>query len=72
MCGSLTFDVRSAGFRAKASYDYEATQSDGMSLVAGNEYTIVDRSDSDWWKTEKDGLVYMVPASYLEVVNDAA
>lgn len=31
--------------------------------------SILDRSEQDWWKTEKDGVVLSVPASYLEVVD---
>lgn len=35
----------------------------------GDELAIVDRSESDWWKAEQNGVVFMVPAAYLEVVD---
>jgi hypothetical protein len=30
---------------------------------------IVDQEDGDWWKTEKAGMVFLVPASYFEVIG---
>jgi len=29
--------------------------------------SVVDRSDSDWYKAEKDGVIFIVPAAYLEI-----
>jgi hypothetical protein len=31
--------------------------------------SIIDRTESDWWKAEKDGVVFIVPAAYLEIIE---
>jgi hypothetical protein len=40
-----------------------------MSFKEGDELTIVDKSDVDWWKAEQGGVIFIVPAAYLEVVE---
>lgn len=55
--------------RAQAIYAWEASNADELSLAEGDILTVIDRSDSDWWKVEKDGLVRVVPASYMEPVD---
>ncbi|KAI6037806.1 hypothetical protein EDC04DRAFT_2868580 [Pisolithus marmoratus] len=42
---------------------------DELSFTEGDVLTIVDRMESDWWKAERDGLVYLVPAAYVEVAE---
>lgn len=34
--------------------------------------SIVDREDENWWKTEKAGVIFIVPASYLEISGESA
>jgi actin cytoskeleton-regulatory complex protein PAN1 len=58
-----------AGIHARATYPYETPNSDELSFAEGDVLSILDRSEQDWWKTEKDGVVLSVPASYLEVVD---
>jgi hypothetical protein len=56
---------------AKALYDYAGNNPDELPFVANDVLTIIDKtSEADWWKTEKDGVVFIVPAAYLEVVED--
>ena len=55
--------------KAKALYSYEGTNADELPFAEGDELTIVDRSDADWWKAEQSGVVFIVPAAYLEVVE---
>ena len=55
--------------KAKALYSYDATNSDELSFSEGDELSIVDRGDSDWWKAERGGVVFIVPAAYLETVD---
>ncbi|KIK78082.1 hypothetical protein PAXRUDRAFT_17082 [Paxillus rubicundulus Ve08.2h10] len=55
---------------ATARYAYESTNSDELPFAEGDILTIVDRSEMDWWKAERDGLVFIVPAAYLEVTED--
>jgi hypothetical protein len=54
---------------ATALYAYESTNADELTFAEGDVLTIVDRSETDWWKAERDGLVFIVPAAYLEVTE---
>lgn len=53
----------------KALYDYSATTGEELSFSEGDNLAVVDQSDPDWWKVEKDGAILLVPASYVEVVG---
>ncbi|KAF7359085.1 Actin cytoskeleton-regulatory complex protein [Mycena sanguinolenta] len=54
---------------AKAVYDYTASNSDELSFSSGETLSIVDMSEEEWWKAERDGAVFIVPAGYLEVAE---
>lgn len=54
-------------FQAKALYTYNATNQEEMSFSEGDTLDIIDKSEADWWKTEKEGSILIVPASYLEL-----
>ncbi|WRT65306.1 uncharacterized protein IL334_002249 [Kwoniella shivajii] len=53
--------------RAKALFDYPGGEEDQLPFMEGDIIAIVDNSDQDWWKTEKAGVIFLVPASYLEI-----
>ncbi|EKM83232.1 hypothetical protein AGABI1DRAFT_118549 [Agaricus bisporus var. burnettii JB137-S8] len=54
--------------KAKATYEYVASNADEMSFGEGEVVDVVEREEDEaWWKAEKGGVVYIVPASYLEV-----
>jgi uncharacterized protein YaiE (UPF0345 family) len=55
--------------QAKASFTYDGQSEDELPFVEGDILTIVDTSDSDWWKTEKAGVIFIVPASYFELIG---
>ena len=55
--------------KAKAIYAYESNNTDECSFDEGDELTIIDKSDAEWWKTEQNGVVLIVPAAYLEDVE---
>jgi hypothetical protein len=55
--------------KAKALYQYTANNADELSFEEGEELVIVDRSDAEWWKVERGGMVFLVPATFLEVVE---
>lgn len=56
--------------KAKALYDYAGSNADELPFVSGDILTIIDKtSEADWWKTEKGGVVFIVPAGYMEVVE---
>ena len=54
---------------AKAIYSYTGANEDELPFAEGDMLTIVDRSESDWWKTEKGGIIFIVPAAYMELVE---
>ncbi|KAJ4490290.1 hypothetical protein J3R30DRAFT_3278216 [Lentinula aciculospora] len=56
--------------KAKALYSYTGENSDELSMAEGDEVTIIDQSEDEWWKAEQGGVVFIVPAGYLEVVQD--
>ncbi|TCD66409.1 hypothetical protein EIP91_001400 [Steccherinum ochraceum] len=55
--------------QAKALYDYTGNNPDELPFQEGDTLAIVDRTDADWWKAEKEGMVFIVPAAYLEAVE---
>lgn len=44
---------------ALVKYNYEAQQSDELSLVKGSRLTVLEKSSDGWWKGELGGLVSM-------------
>jgi hypothetical protein len=55
--------------KANAIYSYEGANADELPFAEGDELSIIDRSDADWWKAERDGEVFIVPAAYMEIVE---
>ncbi|KAI9138561.1 hypothetical protein BKA69DRAFT_1040851 [Paraphysoderma sedebokerense] len=55
--------------KAVALYDYTAAQEDEIGLTEGEQVVVVDGSDGDWWKIQKDGREGYVPATYVEIQN---
>lgn len=61
-------DIYFSSVKAKATYEYMASNADEMSFGEGEVVDVVEREEDEaWWKAEKGGVVYIVPASYLEV-----
>jgi uncharacterized protein YaiE (UPF0345 family) len=50
-------------------YSYSASNPDELSFIEGDTLDIVDTSEEEWWKAERSGEVFMVPAGYLELVE---
>lgn len=57
--------------QAKASFTYDGGSEEELPFVEGDVLTIVDTSDEDWWKTEKAGVIFIVPASYFELLGES-
>ncbi|KAF9481352.1 hypothetical protein BDN70DRAFT_912316 [Pholiota conissans] len=57
--------------KAKAVYTYTASNGDELAFSEGETLSIVDTSEEEWWKAEQGGVVFIVPAAYLELVEDA-
>jgi actin cytoskeleton-regulatory complex protein PAN1 len=56
--------------QAKALYDYQGgINANDLPFSEGDMISVVDRSDNDWYKAEKDGVIFRVPAAYLEIVE---
>jgi actin cytoskeleton-regulatory complex protein PAN1 len=54
---------------ATALYTYEGANSDELPFAEGDELTIVEHSDTDWWKAEQSGVIFIVPAAYLQLAE---
>ncbi|GAA5914800.1 actin cytoskeleton-regulatory complex protein PAN1 [Sporobolomyces salmoneus] len=52
---------------AKALYAYAATSEDEISFEEQEQLSIVDTSDESWFKAEKNGLIGLVPSTYIEL-----
>jgi hypothetical protein len=48
-------------------YDYPGGNADELPFSEGDVISVIDRSDPDWYKAEKDGVIFIVPAAYLEI-----
>ncbi|KAF8319431.1 Dbl homology domain-containing protein [Clavulina sp. PMI_390] len=53
--------------KATALYAYAGGGPEELPFEEGESLSIIDKSDADWWKAEKGGLVFIVPAGYLEL-----
>jgi len=53
--------------KAKALYEYAPANPDELPLREGETVSVVDTTDAEWWKAEKEGQVLVVPAAYLEL-----
>ncbi|KAJ3879158.1 hypothetical protein F5051DRAFT_403673 [Lentinula edodes] len=58
--------------KAKALYTYTGENPDELSMAEGDEVIIIDQSEEEWWKAEQGGVVFIVPAGYLEIIQDGA
>ncbi|KAI0373139.1 hypothetical protein BV20DRAFT_1042030 [Pilatotrama ljubarskyi] len=56
---------------AVALYDYNGSNADELPFSEGDQLSIVDRTDADWWKAEQGGVVFVVPAAYLSLADAA-
>jgi hypothetical protein len=53
--------------QAKALFPYAGNTDEELPFVEGDILNIVDSSEADWWKAEKNGIIYLAPAAYLEL-----
>jgi hypothetical protein len=66
-----TSSARPSGKRAKAEYDFTASEPEELSLTEGETLYVLDDSAEDWWKVRNErGEEGEVPASYVEVLED--
>ncbi|CAG8442938.1 14189_t:CDS:2 [Gigaspora rosea] len=55
---------------AKVEYDYQAKDSDELSLDQGDVVTVLEQIDKGWWKGDLNGKVGMFPANVIPVKTD--
>lgn len=65
---TYTAEFSLESIQARALYEYEGSSPDEMTLSEGQILTIVDRSDTDWWKCIRGDTIAMVPASYVQAI----
>ncbi|XP_023236952.1 SH2/SH3 adapter protein dreadlocks-like [Centruroides vittatus] len=51
---------------ALAKYNYEAQQSDEISLIKGTRVLVLEKSSDGWWKGETNGQVGWFPSNYVQ------
>lgn len=64
-CCLMTFAI----VKATALYPYTGSNPDELPFAEGDILNVIDRSDADWWKVEQDGLVFIIPAGYVGLVE---
>jgi uncharacterized protein YgiM (DUF1202 family) len=50
---------------AYVKYNYEAQQSDELTLVKGSKVTVMEKSSDGWWKGDLNGAVGWFPSNYV-------
>lgn len=63
LCGLAAFLAR----QAKAMFPYTGNTDEELPFEEGDVLNVVDSSADDWWKVEKGGMIFLVPAAYLEL-----
>ncbi|KAI8999429.1 P-loop containing nucleoside triphosphate hydrolase protein [Gaertneriomyces semiglobifer] len=54
--------------QCRALYDYEASEADELTFVAGDLIGIVSKEDEGWWTGELRGRKGLFPANYVELI----
>ncbi|EDO43872.1 predicted protein [Nematostella vectensis] len=54
--------------QCKAIYDYQATQSDELTIHPGDIITVTARLDNGWWQGDLNNQQGIFPASYVEEI----
>ncbi|KAN0063587.1 hypothetical protein ACQY0O_004035 [Thecaphora frezii] len=65
-------ELSQSASRAKALYEYAGTSPEEASFAEGEELTVVDQSDANWWRVDVGGdRILIAPATYLQVLAGA-
>ena len=65
----LTMPRRRFTVKAKALYSYDPANADEIALEEGESVDVVDTSEEEWYKVERNGAVLVAPAAYLELMG---
>lgn len=55
---------------ALVKYNYDAQQSDEVSLVKGTKVLVMEKSSDGWWKGEYNGSIGWFPSNYVQEEQD--
>ena len=55
---------------ALALYSYTADNTDELTFYKGSVIAILNKDDPDWWKGEVNGQTGLVPANYVQELDD--
>lgn len=58
------------GRRAKAMFEFAASDDTEISFKVGDIIIVVREDDSGWWDCEKDGMIGLAPGNYLQFLDD--
>ncbi|ELR20066.1 SH3 domain containing protein [Acanthamoeba castellanii str. Neff] len=65
-------EVEYVEVKARALFDYEATNETELSFKAGEILTVSEQDESGWWYADLNGKQGFVPNNYLTVVEEVA
>ncbi|CAG8504651.1 1689_t:CDS:2, partial [Racocetra persica] len=54
---------------ARVEYDYQAKESDELSLDKGDVVTVLEQVDQGWWKGDLNGKIGMFPANHVKLIE---
>ena len=69
MCFFLFFFLLTAVGQCRVLYDYQANESDELTIHTGDVINIIDKYDVEWWQGELNGTVGIFPATYVEDIS---
>ena len=55
--------------RAKAMFEFEATEDWQVGLAEGEIVTVIEQNDDGWWEVAASGGQACVPGTYLEIIR---
>ncbi|XP_068433588.1 intersectin-2a isoform X4 [Clinocottus analis] len=54
-----------------AMYDYTAANRDELSFSKGQLISILDKTNSDWWKGDANGVTGLLPTNYVKMTTES-
>ncbi|CAG8548824.1 8565_t:CDS:2, partial [Racocetra fulgida] len=55
--------------KSTVEYDYQAKDSDELSLDKGDVVTVLEQVDKGWWKGDLNGKIGMFPANHVKLIE---
>ncbi|KAF0989461.1 hypothetical protein HZS_3230 [Henneguya salminicola] len=62
----------SNSYTHEAVYDYTADEDNELSFEEGEKFTIIEKTDKDWWTvTNSTGITGLVPSNYVKLIPES-